>query len=31
LWALVVEATGKIVRDRQAVGFFFHLLTLFYL
>lgn len=24
LWTLVVETSGKIVRDRQAVGFFFH-------
>ena len=24
LWTLSVETTGKIVRDRQTVGFFFH-------
>lgn len=24
LWTLSVEATGKIVGDRQAIGFFFH-------
>jgi hypothetical protein len=28
LWTLIVEATGKIVRDRQTVGFFFHLVGL---
>jgi hypothetical protein len=25
LWTLSVEATGKIVGDRQAIEFFFHL------
>ncbi|EDO09456.1 hypothetical protein BACOVA_05318 [Bacteroides ovatus ATCC 8483] len=28
MWTLIVEATGKIVRDRQTVGFFFHLVGL---